>query len=199
MFTTKDFPLSDNDIALGRLGYSMVEECAQAVALADFGPGLDALDVATGGARMAFALASSGLRTRSGDIDRAMLDAAAAKLAFMGPAAPEFFTLDACDMALPDGSVSALACAHAVHEMDEPGRLLAECHRVLRPGGTALIMDFSALGFDVIDRVHGEMFGRSHRRGNMQGGEVSSALRALFAEVREEQTALNLVWICRKG
>ena len=43
---------------------------------------------------------------------------------------------------LRDGSVDAVVTTWALHEMDDRPRALAEAHRVLRPGGKMLIVDF---------------------------------------------------------
>ena len=43
---------------------------------------------------------------------------------------------------LEDGTVDAITAVWAVHEMAEPGAVLAEARRVLRPGGELVIVDF---------------------------------------------------------
>ncbi|MBN1919294.1 MAG: class I SAM-dependent methyltransferase [Verrucomicrobia bacterium] len=44
--------------------------------------------------------------------------------------------------AVPDRSVDAVVTVWALHEMERPGRVLAESARVLRPGGELLVVDF---------------------------------------------------------
>lgn len=41
-----------------------------------------------------------------------------------------------------DESVDAVVAVWALHEMDHPESILAEAHRVLRPGGEILVIDF---------------------------------------------------------
>jgi len=41
-----------------------------------------------------------------------------------------------------DGSVDAIVSMWAVHEMQHPEAILAEAHRILRPGGKILVVDF---------------------------------------------------------
>ena len=197
MFTATDFPLSQNDLLLKRHGYNLVEECAQAVALASFRPGSSVLDVASGGGRMAFCLAAAGFDTTSGDIDPATIEQTRAKLAFMGAAAPRFMLLDACAMNLADASVPALASANAIHEMPDPEKMLRECARVLTPDGAALFTDFSDKGFDTIDLVHKELFGRLHTRGKIGGEEITALLGTLFSDVSVRALPLNRAWLCR--
>ena len=43
---------------------------------------------------------------------------------------------------LRDGSVDAVVCTWALHEMDSRSDAVAEAYRVLRPGGKMLIVDF---------------------------------------------------------
>ncbi len=43
---------------------------------------------------------------------------------------------------LPEGSVTLVIMAQVHHELDRPAALLAECRRLLRPGGTLAIIDW---------------------------------------------------------
>ena len=43
---------------------------------------------------------------------------------------------------LESRSLDAAVCTTALHSVSEPARLLAEMHRVLKPGGTLLLMDW---------------------------------------------------------
>jgi len=50
---------------------------------------------------------------------------------------------DATDIGfIRDGTVDAVVSMWALHEMDEPDRVLREAYRILRPGGKILIVDF---------------------------------------------------------
>ena len=44
---------------------------------------------------------------------------------------------------LPDGVADFVIMAQLHHELDEPAALLAECRRLLRPGGTVAIIDWA--------------------------------------------------------
>lgn len=46
-------------------------------------------------------------------------------------------------VALRDGAADVIVMAQLHHELDEPAPLLAECKRLLRPGGTIAIVDWA--------------------------------------------------------
>jgi len=56
---------------------------------------------------------------------------------------PKCVKSDAADVGfIRDGTVDAVVSMWALHEMDEPDRVLRQAYRVLRPGGEILIVDF---------------------------------------------------------
>jgi ubiquinone/menaquinone biosynthesis C-methylase UbiE len=68
-------------------------------------------------------------------------------------------------MPFPDESFDLLACSAAFKNFSEPHKALEEMHRVLRPGGTALVLDlrkdvpmseirkyFGAIGLSTVER-----------------------------------------------
>jgi ubiquinone/menaquinone biosynthesis C-methylase UbiE len=48
---------------------------------------------------------------------------------------------DAAEMPFEDGSFDLIVSSGSLHHWDEPARIFDEVHRVLRPGGSALIFD----------------------------------------------------------
>ncbi len=51
-----------------------------------------------------------------------------------------------------------------LHHLDDGSAVLAEIVRILRPGGTLVLSDFSREGFDLVARVHA-LEGRVHPEG----------------------------------
>lgn len=95
------------------------------------GPGLLALDLAR--------LVGESGRLVGLDLAPAMVAAAAARLAGLPQA--EVRIGDAAALDLPDGAFDAAVSTQVYEYVADMPRALAELHRVLRPGGRALILD----------------------------------------------------------
>lgn len=112
----------------------------RAIALADVRPDDDVLDVACGTGDFARAFKEAGARRVVGcDFAREMLARAA------GRSNRNLTWCEADALALPfrDGSFSITSCAFGVRNFQELDRGLAEMHRVLRPDGRAVILEFT--------------------------------------------------------
>jgi len=101
----------------------------------------DALELGAGTGYFSLNLMLEGLiaRTTTSDISAGMLDALARNAERLGlDVLP--LVADAEQLPLPDASFD-LVIGHAVlHHLPDPARALAECHRVLRPGGTVVFV-----------------------------------------------------------
>jgi SAM-dependent methyltransferase len=95
------------------------------------GPGLLALDLAR--------LVGASGRMVGLDLAPAMIEAAAARLA--GLAQVEVRIGDATALALPDAAFDAAVSTQVYEYVADMPRALSELHRVLRPGGRAVILD----------------------------------------------------------
>lgn len=72
-----------------------------------------------------------------------------------------FVRADASALPFPPAFFGCAVMAEVLHHLDEPGPILDEIARVLRPEGVVILADFSAEGFALVARVHGEE-GRTH-------------------------------------
>ena len=108
-------------------------------------PGQDVLDVGCGSGAPACRLAEVygvrvvGITTSGAGVAAARTRAAAAGLT--GPSAASFEQRDGTDNRFPDNSFDRVWVLESSHLMRERERLVAECARVLRPGGRLVLCD----------------------------------------------------------
>jgi ubiquinone/menaquinone biosynthesis C-methylase UbiE len=103
--------------------------------------GGDVLEVAPGPGYLSIELAKLGSYHITGlDISHTFVKMAADNAAKVGVAAT-FRHGNASEMPFAPDSFDLIVCRAAFKNFSEPVRALAEMHRVLRPGGTALIID----------------------------------------------------------
>ena len=118
------------------------------------GPGYLAIEMATGGA----------YRVTGLDVSQTMVELAHRNAAAAGVAV-DFRQGNASAMPFADDSFDLLACSAAFKNFSEPHRALEEMYRVLRPGGTALVLDlrkdvtmseirkyFQSIGLSTVER-----------------------------------------------
>jgi ubiquinone/menaquinone biosynthesis C-methylase UbiE len=127
--------------------------------------GGDLLEVAPGPGYVAIEMAKGGAYRVTGlDVSRTMLELAHRNAAEAGVEV-DFRQGNASAMPFADDSFDLLACSAAFKNFSEPHKALEEMYRVLRPGGTALVLDlrkdvpmseirkyFGAIGLSTINR-----------------------------------------------
>jgi SAM-dependent methyltransferase len=102
------------------------------------------LEIGGGPGHLALRLArlAPGLRVVGVDIDPAMVERARVRADRAGLTGRiEHVVADVAAMPRPDGSVDLVVSTFSMHHWADPIGGLTEIHRVLRPGGTALIYD----------------------------------------------------------
>jgi ubiquinone/menaquinone biosynthesis C-methylase UbiE len=98
------------------------------------------LEIAPGPGFLSIELAKRGLQVRAFDISKTFVEIARRNAA--GENAPVQFELgNAAALPTEDASVDFVVCRAAFKNFTEPVKALAEMRRVLRPGGTALLID----------------------------------------------------------
>jgi demethylmenaquinone methyltransferase/2-methoxy-6-polyprenyl-1,4-benzoquinol methylase len=113
---------------------------AKLVATIDWSEGQRALDLACGTGDIAFAVAEHGCRVVGLDITHRMLQIASSKPQVSRRVA--FVTGDMMALPFPDGSFDAITTGYGLRNVPDLGGALREMHRVLRPGGRMLSLDF---------------------------------------------------------
>jgi 27-O-demethylrifamycin SV methyltransferase len=132
VFTTGEEPLAT---ATAELTNRMIDA-------AQLWAGLDVLDVGCGSGAPACRLArDSGVRVLGITTSTVGVAEATARAAAEGLDGAQFELRDGTDNQLPDASFDRVWVLESSHLMRERQRLLAECARVLRPGGRLVLCD----------------------------------------------------------
>ena len=117
----------------------------RAVKLAQIKPSDDVLDVACGTGDLTFAFARANPRAITGlDFTEPMLEVARVKsVRWRRGIKPTFVQGDAMSLPFENNSFDAVSIAFGIRNVADPAQALREFHRVLRPGGRLLILEFS--------------------------------------------------------
>jgi ubiquinone/menaquinone biosynthesis C-methylase UbiE/DNA-binding transcriptional ArsR family regulator len=132
----------------------------------------DFLDIGTGTGRMLEVFAGDIQRGLGVDMSREMLALARSKLEEKGITNCQVRQGDMYDLAMPDASIDLAVIHQVLHFADEPALAIQEVARVLRPGGRALIVDFSPHDMEILRDQH------AHRRLGFAQEEVTGWCRA---------------------
>ena len=106
--------------------------------------GAQALDLATGTGDIAFALASRGARVVGLDITTRMIELAQSKVDRAAASiAPHFLVGDMLALPFPDASFDIITTGYGLRNVPNLALAIQEIHRVLKPGGQMLSLDFN--------------------------------------------------------
>jgi ubiquinone/menaquinone biosynthesis methyltransferase len=124
----------------------------QLLALADVGSGTQALDLACGTGDIAFALSDDGATTTALDITPRMLEIAAAKR----PCArgPRWIAGDMMALPFSDGRFDVVTTGYGIRNVPVLAVAIREIHRVLKPGGLFLSLDFNRPSTVIVRAVY---------------------------------------------
>jgi ubiquinone/menaquinone biosynthesis methyltransferase len=122
------------------------------VARREVHPGARVLDLACGTGDISFALAQRGARTVGLDVTFRMLQLATARGS--GRAAPRFTAGDMMSLPFEDGQFDVVTSGYGIRNVPRIEPALREIHRVLRPGGLFLALDFNRPANPVLRLVY---------------------------------------------
>ena len=116
-----------------------------AVGLARVSPTDAVLDIACGTGDLSEAFAAAGAReVVGGDFTPEMLAHATRKAARLAEGRrPEYIHADAMDLPFEDDRFDVVSIAFGIRNVATPARAMAEFHRVLRPGGRLVVLEFA--------------------------------------------------------
>ena len=123
---------------------------ARLAAMAPREPGR-ALDLASGTGDIAFALAERGWRVAALDLTHRMLQLARGKPSAV---ALGFVTADMMALPFPDQAFDLVTTGYGIRNVPTIDPALAEIHRVLRPGGLLLSLDFNRPSHPVMRAIY---------------------------------------------
>jgi ubiquinone/menaquinone biosynthesis C-methylase UbiE len=160
-------------------------------------PGL-ALDLSCGTGNYAFELARRGWRVIGVDRSSAMLRYASGKRDHRSRV-PAFVAADAARLPLRDGSVSLVTLILGLEFMTEPAQALNEVHRVLHPGGAAIVAVLPANGLWNLWRRLERRFVPSVWRDArfLRAQDLTRALRASGFRIAGRRSAVHYFSIVR--
>ena len=116
-------------------------------------PGQELLDLCCGTGDVALEFAREGVRVHGADFTHPMLPLAQSK-ARAAQLPLTWTTADAHYLPFADASFDAVTIAFGIRNVEDPGRVLRECRRVLRPGGKFAVLEF----FPIRSRMWGVLF-----------------------------------------
>lgn len=140
------------------------------------------LDLGTGTGRMLELLAPNYRRAVGIDSSREMLAVARARIAAAGIANAQVRLGDIADLDPALGRADLIVIHQVLHYFDDPGRLLAEVRRSLRPGGEFLVVDFAPHELEFLRTHH------AHRRLGLSETQMQNWARAAGLSVETLQT-----------
>jgi demethylmenaquinone methyltransferase / 2-methoxy-6-polyprenyl-1,4-benzoquinol methylase len=121
-------------------------------AMTGAGPETRALDLACGTGDLAFAVARRGARVIGLDVTFRMIQLAHAKP--QSTQRPVFLVGDMMDLPFPAASFDLITTGYGIRNVPHIGPAIAEMHRVLRPGGLLLSLDFNRPPNPLVRRVY---------------------------------------------
>ena len=151
-----------------------------AVDAAQVVPGDIVLDVAcgTGDLAMAFAAGRAG-KVIGVDFTVEMLEVAARKLTG-ATSLPFYYAGDAMRLPIADEAVDVVSIAFGIRNVTGPGAAASEFHRVLRPGGRVVVLEFSMPGNALLRCLYSFYFHRvMPRSAALIAGDRNGAYRYL--------------------
>ena len=125
-------------------GHAEGADLALMVELAGEVAGRRVLDIATGGGHVALAFAKAGAEVTATDLTPEMLKAAEASFEKENAEVREsvtFMPAAAEDLPFDNASFDVVTCRIAAHHFADPAAFLREGARVLKPGGTLMLVD----------------------------------------------------------
>jgi demethylmenaquinone methyltransferase/2-methoxy-6-polyprenyl-1,4-benzoquinol methylase len=173
---------------------------AYTVMVADVKPGMSVLDIAGGTGDLALAFAPKVGPTGTvvhTDINEAMLGEGRNRLIDAGLALPTV-VCDAEALPFPDAHFDRVTVAFGLRNMTHKDRALAQMHRVIKPGGKLLVLEFSKVAKPLEKVYDWYSFEVLPRMGKLVAGDDAS-YRYLAESIRMHPDQESLKTLMQQG
>lgn len=179
-----------NDVA-GRLGRKYCPGRSwEAIghALLHLTPHIDIADLGAGEAAMSLLLARRARSVYCIDSSPKMVEVGSRLAVENGVANLEYVLGDIEEVPLPDASVDLSLLSQALHHAEHPQRALAEAVRILRPGGTLIVLDLKEHTFEKARELYADLW-LGFRESDLYSWLRACGLQKVEARIvaREEQ------------
>ncbi|MDD5495699.1 MAG: class I SAM-dependent methyltransferase [Candidatus Omnitrophica bacterium] len=156
------------------------------------------LEIGTGKGHFAIALARRGFSFTTIDISEEEQNIARINLEYHNLEKQVIFKIeDAMNSSFADHSFDTIFSINVFHHLEKPQSVLNEIIRLLRPAGKIILSDFTAKGFEIINRCH-EHEGRRHDRFKHDLAEARDYFFNKGFEVNEFQSETQRVIIAKE-
>ena len=189
--------MSEREAVFGKFGFKMDAEIRHVLDCARPLTG-NVLEIGTGKGRFLMSLARENVRVTTVDNDKEAVACAQLNAEFHGISDQIEWTIhNAESLPWPDHTFDSVVSMNALHHMAQVWTVLAEAHRVLRPGGKLVLADFTPEGFELMERVH-QSEGGTHPRGTGNAAEFSIWLEHHGYRVTLKESRLVFVLIAQQ-
>lgn len=153
------------------------------------------VDLGTGTGRMLEVLAGAYRRGVGVDASREMLAVARSRLVGAGIVQAQVRLGDIGDLDTSIGPADVVVIHQVLHYFDDPGRMLAQARRLLKPGGKIVIVDFAPHNLEFLRTEH------AHRRlglsqSQMNGWAAAAGLNVDLARDFPSASGENGLTVC---
>ena len=189
--------MAEREEVFGKFGFDMDAEIRHVLSCARPLTG-SVLEIGTGKGRFLMPLAREDVRITTVDNDQEAMACARLNAEFHGITDGIEWTLhNAESLPWPDHTFDAVVSMNALHHMTQVWTVLAEAHRVLKPGGKLVLADFTSEGFDLMDRIH-QSEGGTHPRGTGNAAEFRAWLERYGYRVTLKESRLVFVLVAQR-
>ena len=156
------------------------------------------MEIGTGKGHFALALAKRSFKFTSVDISEEEQSVAKLNVQYYGFEKLVSFRIeDAMKLSFSDKDFNAIFSINVFHHLEKPQLVLNEISRLLHPAGKVILSDFTAKGFEIINKCHTHE-GKVHDRSKHDLNEAKDYFANKGFNIKEFQSETQQVIIAEK-